>query len=138
MEARRAGDRHRHARARPSVGSRFGRPYVADSDYLPRMGTASGELRRRSTAGALWAFVETWGQQAIQLALFAILARLLGPEAYGVAAIAIMILIADDGLVLNAGWGKPSCSAASSRGPMPTRYSGSSWVPPALLPCSAP
>src|SRR4051794_14875545 len=104
METRRAGDCHRHARARPSVGSRFGRTYVADSDYLPRMGTASGELRRRSMAGALWAFVETWGQQAIQLALFAILARLLGPEAYGVAAIAMMTLIAGDGLVLNAGW----------------------------------
>lgn len=62
------------------------------------------DLRRRATAGALWSSVETWGQQLLQFVLFAVLARLLGPEAFGVAAMAMILTTFANLLVIYGGW----------------------------------
>jgi O-antigen/teichoic acid export membrane protein len=62
------------------------------------------DLRRKAAAGAVWAFAETWGRQLLLLALFAVLARLLGPEAYGLVALATAVTTAADMLITNGGW----------------------------------
>ena len=59
---------------------------------------------RRLTTGALWASLETWGQQLVQLIVWAVLARLVGPEAYGLFGLAIVLVAAAQVLVLDAGW----------------------------------
>ena len=61
-------------------------------------------LKRRTTLSALWISVETWGQQLLQFLLFAILARLLGPEAYGLLSMALVVILAGDVLITNGGW----------------------------------
>jgi hypothetical protein len=44
-------------------------------------------LRRRIATGTLWAVLESGGQDAIGLPIFVLLARLPGPEAYGLVAV---------------------------------------------------
>jgi PST family polysaccharide transporter len=61
-------------------------------------------LKRRTTVGALWISAEAWGQQLLQFLLFAILARLLGPQAYGLLALAMMVIVVGDVLITNGGW----------------------------------
>lgn len=58
----------------------------------------------RLTAGAIWASLETWGQQLVQLVVWAVLARLLGPETYGLFGLAIVLVAASQVLILDAGW----------------------------------
>lgn len=63
-------------------------------------------FKRRAVAGALWVSVETWGTQLIQLLLFIALTRLLGPEAYGLIGMAIIVTALGDVLITNGGWGE--------------------------------
>lgn len=46
-------------------------------------------IGRKIANGTLWMFVETWGHQIMVFLLFVILARLLGPSAIGLAALAM-------------------------------------------------
>lgn len=48
-------------------------------------------LGNRIANGVIWTAVETWGQQAVMFTVFIVLARLLGPEAIGLAVLAIMV-----------------------------------------------
>ncbi|RWL09247.1 MAG: lipopolysaccharide biosynthesis protein, partial [Mesorhizobium sp.] len=41
--------------------------------------------------GAAWVAVETWGRQLAMFAVFVILARHLGPEAFGFATLAMVV-----------------------------------------------
>jgi O-antigen/teichoic acid export membrane protein len=75
-----------------------------DGGPPPAPGRRPTDLRRKAAAGAVWAFVETWGRQLLLLALFAVLARLLGPEAYGLVALATAVTTAADMLITNGGW----------------------------------
>ncbi len=61
-------------------------------------------LKRRATIGAIWAAAGTWGQQVINFAVFAVLARLLGPEAYGLVAMAMVVVLVGNILVAQNGW----------------------------------
>jgi PST family polysaccharide transporter len=61
-------------------------------------------LKQRAVAGALWVSVEAWGTQLIQFLLFVVLTRLLGPEAYGLLGMAIIVTSLGDVLVKNGGW----------------------------------
>ena len=42
-------------------------------------------------SGAAWTAVETWGRQAAMFAVFVVLARHLGPEAFGLAALSMVV-----------------------------------------------
>jgi O-antigen/teichoic acid export membrane protein len=44
----------------------------------------------RIVSSAVWTAIETWGQQAILFGVFVLIARLLGPNAVGLAALALM------------------------------------------------
>lgn len=58
----------------------------------------------RGTVAGLWAAAETWGLQSIQFLLFLVLARQLGPEAYGLVAIAMTVNVLGDALSEESGW----------------------------------
>lgn len=49
-------------------------------------------LRQKAVKGVLWSVIESWGRQAISFAVFFVLARLLGPEAFGLVALATVFL----------------------------------------------
>lgn len=56
-------------------------------------GAGAGGMARASFAGALrWAFVMNWGQQGAQSLITLVLAAILGPEAFGLAAMALVYL----------------------------------------------
>jgi O-antigen/teichoic acid export membrane protein len=61
-------------------------------------------LARQAARGAVWAAAETWGLQLAQFGLFLILARLLGPEAYGLVGIALTVNIVGEALISEGGW----------------------------------
>lgn len=61
-------------------------------------------LKHRVVSGTLWAAMESWGQQATNLLIFLILARLLGPEAYGLMGMAMVILAFNELLIAKGGW----------------------------------
>jgi polysaccharide transporter, PST family len=65
-------------------------------------GRAPG-LKDRAAKGALWASIETWSAQVVQLLIVLVLARLVGPEAYGLMAIALVIVRLSQLLIANAG-----------------------------------
>ncbi|WP_287374569.1 hypothetical protein [Mesorhizobium sp.] len=46
---------------------------------------------RQVVTGAVWAAVETWGRQIAMFGVFVVLARHLGPEAFGIAALAMVV-----------------------------------------------
>ncbi|MER8830497.1 lipopolysaccharide biosynthesis protein [Mesorhizobium sp. M0938] len=46
---------------------------------------------RQVVSGAVWAAVETWGRQIAMFGVFVVLARHLGPEAFGLAALAMVV-----------------------------------------------
>ncbi|MCX7595550.1 MAG: lipopolysaccharide biosynthesis protein [Fischerella sp.] len=48
----------------------------------------SANLRQKAVKGVIWSAVESWGRQAISFGVFFILARLLGPETFGLIALA--------------------------------------------------
>lgn len=66
-------------------------------------GTAAMTLRRRATAGVLWAFAERFSQELIGFVVFVLLARLLGPADFGVVALA-GVFVAFTGLFLDMGF----------------------------------
>lgn len=49
-------------------------------------------LRQKAVNGVIWSVIENWGRQAISFAVFFVLARLLGPEAFGLVALATVFL----------------------------------------------
>lgn len=60
-------------------------------------------FRRQATAAVVWSSIQNWGSRALGLLVFILLARLLDPHQYGVAASAFLILsllmlIAESGL----------------------------------------
>lgn len=73
-------------------------------DSGPAAANRPMDLKRKAAASVFWASLETWGQQLVQLALFAVLARMLGPEAYGLVGLAITINILAEVLVTGGGW----------------------------------
>jgi len=54
--------------------------------------TTSGSLREQAARGVFWTAVQRWGTSAITFINFTILARLLGPEAYGLVALASVVI----------------------------------------------
>ncbi len=58
----------------------------------------------RVTRGTAWATAETWGLQAVQLLTFLALARLLGPEVYGLVGIALSVNVLGEALIVEGGW----------------------------------
>ncbi len=65
--------------------------------------TAAPEARRIAR-GALWATVEVWGVELLQLLAFLLLARLVGPEAYGLVALAMAFVLVPQNLLVHGGW----------------------------------
>ena len=61
-------------------------------------------LKGRAAKGALWASIENWSAQVVQLLIVLVLARLVGPEAYGLMAIALVVVQLSQLLISNAGW----------------------------------
>ncbi|MFO1068501.1 MAG: lipopolysaccharide biosynthesis protein [Geminicoccaceae bacterium] len=61
-------------------------------------------LPRRAARGAMWATVEVWGNEALQFVMFAILAKLLGPEAYGILGLALIFVLAGQTVIIAGGW----------------------------------
>jgi len=60
-------------------------------------------LRGRAAKGVFWTATSNWGNELVRLVIFALLARLLAPEAFGLAALALIFIgftqvIADQGL----------------------------------------
>lgn len=49
-------------------------------------------LRQKAVQGVVWSVIENWGRQAISFVVFFLLARLLGPEAFGLVALATVFL----------------------------------------------
>jgi len=65
---------------------------------------SSGDLRQRTARGALWATIEVWGVELLQFLVFAVLARLLGPAAYGMVGLAIMPVLVVNVFIMQGGW----------------------------------
>ena len=65
---------------------------------------ARPDLAQRVARGAFWASVESWTQQLLQLLIFIMLARMLGPEAYGLVGAALILTMIGEALVNEAGW----------------------------------
>ncbi|MBD2436525.1 lipopolysaccharide biosynthesis protein [Nostoc sp. FACHB-110] len=49
-------------------------------------------LKQKALVGVFWSAIESWGRQLLSLAVFFILARLLGPETFGLVALASVFL----------------------------------------------
>lgn len=67
--------------------------------FQQQEGCALGSIGRKVVSGAAWAAVETWGRQITVLAIFIILARHLGPEAFGLATLSMVAPIILSGVV---------------------------------------
>ncbi|MGF2036717.1 MAG: lipopolysaccharide biosynthesis protein [Nostoc sp. CmiVER01] len=52
----------------------------------------SSNLRQKAVKGVLWSALDNWGRQVIALGIFFILARLLGPETFGLVALSTIFL----------------------------------------------
>jgi O-antigen/teichoic acid export membrane protein len=61
-------------------------------------------LKDRAAKGALWASVESWSTQLVQFLVVLVLARLVGPEDYGLMAIAMVVVQLSQLLIASAGW----------------------------------
>jgi O-antigen/teichoic acid export membrane protein len=77
---------------------------------------ASG-LRHRVAVGVAWAVVATWGQHVLQLAVFVVLGRLLGPEAYGTLAMALIVTASCQVLIIDGGWHEALIARAQLQDP---------------------
>jgi O-antigen/teichoic acid export membrane protein len=55
------------------------------------VGTAVTSIGTKIVNGAAWTAVETWGRQVAMFAVFVVLARHLGPEAFGLAALSLVV-----------------------------------------------
>ncbi len=60
--------------------------------------------QRVVSTGILWAAAETWGQWSVGLAIFWIMAWLLGPEAWGLVGLATMWTVVAESLLTTGGW----------------------------------
>ena len=49
-------------------------------------------LQKKATKGLVWSFLERWGGQLISTSIFLVLARLLGPETFGLVALASVFI----------------------------------------------
>jgi PST family polysaccharide transporter len=49
-------------------------------------------LRERATKGLAWSLVERWGNEVLALGIFVVLSRQLGPEAFGLVALASVVI----------------------------------------------
>jgi PST family polysaccharide transporter len=49
-------------------------------------------LRQKAVQGVIWSVIQSWGRQAVSFIVFSLLARLLGPEAFGLVALAWVFL----------------------------------------------
>jgi len=49
-------------------------------------------LRERATRGVTWSLIERWGNQLLALAVFMVLSRQLGPEAFGLVSLAMVVV----------------------------------------------
>ncbi len=58
----------------------------------------------RVARGALWATIEVWGVELLQLLVFTALARLVGPEAFGLVALAMAFVLVPQNLLVHGGW----------------------------------
>lgn len=70
----------------------------------PKNGVAGVDIKQQAARGVLWSAVGTWGQQLGTFLVFAILARLLSPAAFGLVALATVFtaftkILAEQGLV---------------------------------------
>ncbi|MDF5711677.1 MAG: MOP flippase family protein [Nostoc sp. S4] len=63
----------------------------------------SSNFRQKALEGVFWSAIQNWGRQAIAFVVFAILARLLGPETFGLVASA-SIFLAFIGIFLDQGF----------------------------------
>jgi PST family polysaccharide transporter len=83
------------------------------------------EVGRRALAGVLWTTVEVWGERLLQFGFFVLLSRLLGPDAYGLIGIALLINFAGEVLFAQGPW-----ADAIGRDPCPTpeRWSSLFWL----------
>ncbi len=61
-------------------------------------------LRDRAAGGAFWSTVEVWATEILQLLVFAVLARLLGPEPYGIVGLAMMLVLVGQSFLTQGGW----------------------------------
>jgi O-antigen/teichoic acid export membrane protein len=61
-------------------------------------------LRERAVSSAFWASAQSWGQQVVQLVVFVTLARLLGPEAYGLVGVALTVTTIGILVINRGGW----------------------------------
>ncbi|MBD2298358.1 lipopolysaccharide biosynthesis protein [Nostoc sp. FACHB-190] len=52
----------------------------------------TSNLRQKAVKGVLWSAIESWGKQAVSFGVFFLLARLLGPEAFGLVALSGIFL----------------------------------------------
>jgi len=52
----------------------------------------SSNLRQKAIKGVLWSALDSWGRQVISLGVFFVLARLLGPETFGLVALSGVFL----------------------------------------------
>jgi PST family polysaccharide transporter len=62
------------------------------------------EGQRVVSTGILWAAAETWGQWSVGLAIFWIMAWLLGPQAWGLVGLATMGTVVAESLLTTGGW----------------------------------
>ncbi|HIK03956.1 MAG TPA: MOP flippase family protein [Trichormus sp. M33_DOE_039] len=53
---------------------------------------ASSNLRQKALLGVFWSAIESWGRQAISFGVFFLLARLLGPQIFGLVALSSLFL----------------------------------------------
>lgn len=74
----------------------------AGADAAP--GVPPPSLRTSATSASMWALVETWGNRLISTGIFLFLARLLGPAAFGLVALAV-IFIELGNKIVNRGFG---------------------------------
>ncbi|MCS6877320.1 MAG: oligosaccharide flippase family protein [Geminicoccaceae bacterium] len=62
------------------------------------------KTRGRIGRGAAWGTLEVWGVELLQLVFFTLLARLLGPESYGLVALAMAFVMVPQNLIVHGGW----------------------------------
>jgi PST family polysaccharide transporter len=62
------------------------------------------DLAQRSARGGFWAVVEVWGVELLQFSVFTVLARLLGPQTYGLIALAMIFVVAAQRVLIQGGW----------------------------------
>lgn len=66
---------------------------------------AHAKVEARNVArAAAWVTLEVWGTELIQLLSFTLLARLLGPESYGLVALAMAFVMVPQNMIVHGGW----------------------------------